>query len=124
LMHQRNSESTKDYLQPTEIKKMHWNLTRTNLMQFVTEDSHYGVSWEIENDTIWNKPRRFYNDFELMENVTLTISDSIILPPNATFKLNKNSTLIFTDKGKIVDASGNEFNNFQLHKKAIIRRKN
>src|SRR5690606_18776861 len=76
IMSQKGNHA-RNYLQPTEIKKIHWNLTRTNLMQFVTEDSHYGVSWKIEEDTIWDKPRRFYNDFELEENVALTISDKI-----------------------------------------------
>lgn len=122
VMHQQNTLSTKDYIQPTEIKKMHWNLTRTNLMQFVTEDSHYGISWKIENDTIWDKPRRFYNDFEIGENVTLTISDSIVLPPQATIKLNKKSKIIFTGKGKIVNAFGEEFLNFQKHRTAAILR--
>lgn len=122
IMHQRIKESTKDYLQPTEIKKMHWNLTRTNLMQFVTEDSHYGVTWQIDKDTIWDKPRRFYNNFEIAKDVTLKISDSIILPPQSFIKLNKNSKIIFTDKGKITDPYGQEFKNFERHKTAAILR--
>lgn len=89
-------------------------------MQFVTEDSHYGVSWKIEEDTIWDKPRRFYNDFELEENVTLTISDKIILPPQAQIKLNKGAQIIFKGKGEIVDAMGERFSNFDLHKKSQV----
>lgn len=112
----------KYFISQSEIKKMHWNLTRTNLMQFVTEESHYGVSWLIENDTTWDKPRRFYNDFEIAKNVTLTISDSIVLPPQATIKLNKKSKIIFTGKGKIVNAFGEEFSNFQKHRTAAILR--
>lgn len=121
IMSQRGTDP-RNYLQPTEIKKMHWNLTRTNLMQFVTEDSHYGVSWRIEKDTVWDKPRRFYNDFEIAENVTLTISDSIILPPQSFIKLNKKSQIIFTGKGKIVNAFGEEYQNFDKHRTAAIRR--
>lgn len=123
LMSQKGSDP-RNWIPPTEIQKMHWNLTRTNLMQFVTEDSHYGATWKITEDTTWNKPRRFYHDFELTENVTLTISDSIILAPHAKFKLNKNSKIIFQGKGKIVNAIGEEFKNFNLHKKASIRREN
>lgn len=119
LMSQVSGDPT-NYLQPTEIKKIHWNLTRTNLMQFVTEDSHYGVTWQIEKDTIWDKPRRFYNDFEIAKDVTLTISDSIILPPQSFIKLNKKSKIIFQGKGKIVDALGKEYNNYQKHKTAVI----
>lgn len=119
LMSQKPSHP-KNFLPPTEIKKMHWNLTRTNLMQFVTENSHYGVSWQIEKDTIWDKPRRFYNDFQISNGVTLTILDSIILPPQSVIKMNKNSRIIFEGKGKIVDAYGKDFTNFQKHKSAKI----
>lgn len=110
----------RNYIQPTEIKKIHWNLTRTNLMQFVTEDSQYGVTWQIEKDTIWDKPRRFYNNFEIAKDVTLTISDSIILPPQSLITLNKNSKIIFKEKGKIVDAYGKEYKSFQKHKTSKI----
>lgn len=119
LMHQKH-DVPKNYIQPTEIKKMHWNLTRTNLMQFVTEDSHYGVSWRIDKDTLWDKPRRFYNNFEIAKDVALTISDSIVLPPNSFIKLNKNSKIIFKEKGKIVDAFGKEYKNFDKSQGAKI----
>lgn len=109
-----------NYLQPTEIKKIHWNLTRTNMMQFVTEDSHYGVTWQIEKDTIWDKPRRFYNDFEIAKNVTLTVSDSIVLPTNSKIKLNEKSKIKFIGNGKIVDAFGKEFINFEKQRSAKI----
>lgn len=122
MSYAKNDTIIKQYIQPTEIKKMHWNLTRTNLMQFVTEDSHYGVSWLIDKDALWEKPRRFYNDFEIAKDITLTISDSIILPPQSFIKLNKNSKIIFKEKGKIVDAYGKEYKNFHKHRtSAIIR---
>lgn len=120
MSYAKSDKIIKQYIQPTEIKKMHWNLTRTNLMQFVTEDSHYGVSWTIEKDTLWNKPRRFYNDFEIAKDVTLTISDSVVLPVQATVKLNKNSKIIFTQKGKIVNPSREEYKNFEKHRSAKI----
>lgn len=110
----------RNWLPPTEIKKMHWNLTRTNLMQFVTPESAYGAIWNLNEDTIWDKPRRFYHNFELAPDVTLTISDSIILPPQSYIKLNKKSKIIFTQKGKIVDAYGKEFKNFEKHRSADL----
>lgn len=122
LMSQAGSDA-RNYLQPTEIKKIHWNLTRTNLMQFVTEESHYGVTWTIDKDTIWDQPRRFYNDFEIAKDVTLTISDSIILPPKSFIKLNKNSKIIIEGKGKLVDAYGKEFVNFDKQRTATILKK-
>lgn len=110
----------KTYLQPTEIKKIHWNLTQTNLMQFVTEESHYGVTWTINENTNWDKVRRFYNDFEIGKDVTLIISDSIILPPQSKIKLNKNSKIVFKGKGKLVNAFGQEYKNFDKHKTSKI----
>lgn len=121
LMSQRNDHK-RNWLPPPEIRKIHWNLTRTNLMQFVTEDSHYGVSWLIEKDTVWDKPRRFYNDLEIAKDVTLTISDSIILPPQSFIKLNKNSKIIITGNGMITDAYGNGYKNFDKHRTAMILR--
>jgi hypothetical protein len=121
LMSQKGSDP-RNWLPPTEIKKMHWNLTRTNLMQFVTPESHYGAVWYINENTTWDKPRRFYNNFEIAKNVTLTISETIILPPQAYIKLNKGSSIIFTGKGKLVDANGKEFKNFEKHKSAKIQK--
>lgn len=123
MMSQKNNHQ-RNWLPPTEIKKMHWNLTHTNLMQFVTPESHYGVSWTINQDTVWDKPRRFYNNYEILKDVTLTISDSIILPPQAYVKLNKGSKIIFTGNGKLVDAYGKEFKNFEKHRSAKIIRTN
>ncbi|MFV0305068.1 MAG: hypothetical protein ACK5IC_06275 [Moheibacter sp.] len=112
----------RNWLPPTEIKKIHWNLTRTNLMQFVTEESYYGLHaiWQISEDTTWNKPRRFYHNFEIKGDITLTISDSVVLPPQSTIKLNKGAKIIFTEKGKLVNAHGEPYKNFNKHKKAEI----
>ncbi|MBA5628732.1 hypothetical protein [Moheibacter lacus] len=119
IMSQKN-EHKRNWLQPTEIKKIHWNLTRTNLMQFVTPESAYGAVWVLNENTNWDKPRRFYHNFELAQNHTLNISDSIILPPQGYVKLNKNAKIIFSGKGKIVDANGKEFKNFEKHRTAQI----
>ena len=119
LMSQKH-DHYRNWLPPSEIKRMHWNLTRTNLMQFVTPESAYGAVWNLNEDVIWDKPRRFYHNFEVASDVTLTISDSIILPPQSYVKLNKNSKIIFTRKGKIVDANGKEFKSFEKHRSAKI----
>ncbi len=120
LMSQKHNHK-RNWLPPTEIKKMHWNLTRTNLIQFVTPESAYGAVWFLKEDTVWDRPRRFYHNFELARDKTLVISDSIILPPQSYIKLNKNSKIIFKGKGKIVDAHGRDFKNFEKHRTSIIR---
>lgn len=119
VMNQKG-DAKRNWLPPNEIRKMHWYMTRTNLIQFVTPESAYGASWVLNEDTEWKKTMRFYHNFELAKDVTLTISDSIILPPQSYVKLNKNSKIIFKGKGKIVDAYGKEYKNFELNKTAKI----
>lgn len=121
LMNQSH-KSPRNWLPPTEIKKIHYNLSRTNMMQFVTPESAYGATWYLKEDTNWNEPRRFYHNFDLAKNTTLTISDVIILPPQSYIKLNKGSKIIFKGKGKIVNAYGKEYKNFQKHRTAKIVR--
>lgn len=112
--HQRN------YLQPTEIQKMHYKLSTTNLMQFVTPVSHYGTTQIIYTDETWNKQRRFYSNSELAKGKTLIIENKIILPLRATFKLNKKSQIIFKGKGEIIFADGTPFNGWIKHRRAKI----
>lgn len=119
IMSQKGSDP-RNYLQPTEIRKIHYKLSTTNLMQFVTAESHYGTTQKLYADEVWESPRRFYQNFELAKGVTLIIKDSIILPPNATFRLNKKSKIIFKNEGKIVYPGGKEFRGWNVHKRAKI----
>lgn len=119
LMSQKHTHQ-RNWLPPNEIRRMHWNLTRTNLMQFVTPESAYGAVWKLIQDTEWRKPRRFYHNFELAPGVTLTIHNKVILPPQSYVKLNKNSKIIFKEKGELVDAYGKPYKNFEKHRTAKI----
>lgn len=121
IMNQKH-DAKRNWLPPNEIRKMHWNLTRTNLIQFATPESAYGTTWVLSQNTEWTKPRRFYHNFELSKGITLTITDSIILPPNSNVKLNKDSKIIFKGKGRIVDAYGKEYTNYQKAPNAVIRK--
>lgn len=108
IMSQKHTDP-RNYLQPTEIQKVHENLSKTNLMQFVTDESHYGKTVVIESDTTWNVQRRFFADFELSKGKTLTVSKPIFLPTNSKFTLMENSRVIFTEEGKITYPDGTEF---------------
>ncbi len=102
----------RNYLEPTEIKKMHWTLTNTNMMQFVTAKSYYGTTVQITRDTNWSKQRRYYSNFELAAGRTLTISSTVTLPPQAFVKLNAGSRIVITKTGRLQDAYGNKFVKF------------
>ena len=110
----------KYFISEMELRTMHWNLSASNLMQFVTPESAYGATWYLNENTEWKAPRRFYHNFEIAKDVTLTISETIILPPQAFVKLNKGSKIIFKGKGKIIDANGKEFTHFRKHKKSQV----
>lgn len=113
-------DHARNYLQPTEIQKVHKNLSSTNLIQFVTPESHYGTTAVISTDQHWDQLRRYYNDFQLANNVTLTVSNNIILPVNAKFTLGRNSRIVFVNGGNISTADGKPFNNWIRHRTAKI----
>ena len=121
IMSQKHTDA-RNYLQPTEIQKIHRNLSNSNLIQFVTPDSHYGKTMKILNHTEWNQKRRYYHDFEVNRNINLTVSNHIILPSNGKITLNRNSKLIFEKNGGIYFPDGSEFNNYQLKGNAKIIR--
>lgn len=107
----------RNYLQPTEILKVHKNLRETNLIQFVTEDSFLGNTFIMNENTDWNKTQRFYSNLKLENNITLTITEPIIISPQATIIFGNNSKIIFENKGKLIYPNGNDFKNY-IHKKS------
>lgn len=119
VMSQKHNDP-RNYLQPTEIQKIHENLTKTNLMQFVTDDSHYGKTVSINSDQNWSAKRRFYSDFTLNNDRTLTISEHIILPVNAKFNLNRNAKIVFSGNGKVTYPDGSAFTGWNKHRSAQI----
>ncbi|MDG4946348.1 hypothetical protein NMK71_07975 [Weeksellaceae bacterium KMM 9713] len=121
IMSQKHSDP-RNYLQPTEIQKMHSNLSKTNMMQFVTEDSHYGTTQVLNKDQTWTELRRYYNDFVLQNGLRLRIANKIIMPTNAKITLNPGARIIFEEGGEIVYLDGTEFNGYELKADAKIIR--
>lgn len=119
VMSQKHSDP-RNYLQPTEIQKIHENFTKTNLMQFITDDSHYGKNIKIFTAQSWDDIRRYYSDFTLNKNTTLTITNEIILPVNAKFILENGAKIIFENKGKITYPDGSKFEGWVKGKNAEI----
>lgn len=102
----------RNYLQPTEILKAHKNLRETNLIQFATEDSFLGNTFLIDENTKWEKTQRFYSNLKIENNITLTITEPIIIAPQAKIIFGDNSTIIFENNGKLIYPNGKEFNNY------------
>ncbi len=122
LMSQQSS-APRNYLQPTEIRKIHYNLSATNLMNFVVDDASYNTTHTIYTNEVWNKKRRFYYNFKLAKKVKLEINNIIIMPFDATFELKKKAEIIFKNKGKIIYPDGSEFKGWKLHRRAKITKK-
>ncbi|WP_068596958.1 hypothetical protein [Vaginella massiliensis] len=116
----QNWEHPRNYVQPTEIIKAHKNLRETNLIQFVTEDSFLGNTFLIDKDTHWTHTQRFYSNLWLQDGVTLTISEPIILAPQAFIEFGKNSKIVFEKNGKITLPNGKVFENFRNKKSTSI----
>ncbi|WP_312556357.1 matrixin family metalloprotease [Empedobacter brevis] len=113
-------DDPKNYLQPTEILKVHKNLRETNLIQFVTEDSFLGNTFLINENTKWEKTQRFYSNLIIKENIALTITEKIIFSPQAKIIFEKNSSIIFENNGKIIYPNGKEFSNYVNKKNTSI----
>lgn len=113
----------RNYLQPTEILKAHKNLRETNLIQFVTEDSFLGNTFLIDKNTHWTKTQRFYSHLQLQDNVVLTISEPIIIAPQANITFGKNSQIVFEKNGKIILPNGEEFKNYKNKQSQSILKK-
>ena len=111
LMSQRWNDA-RNYLQPTEILKAHQNLRESNLIQFVTEDSFLGNTFVIDRNTTFSKTQRFYSNIKIADNVTLTISEPLIISPQATIVFGKNSKIVFEKSGKITCPNAKVFSNY------------
>ncbi|MBS7332953.1 MAG: hypothetical protein KIG88_05070 [Weeksellaceae bacterium] len=106
------ADHVRNYLQPTEILKAHKNLRESNLIQFVTDDSFLGNTFSINKSETWSRKQRFYSNLKLEDQVILTITEPIILPPQAKVSFGKNAKIIFTKNGKLTQPNGAEFSNF------------
>ncbi|WP_314243391.1 hypothetical protein [Empedobacter tilapiae] len=75
--------SAANFLTPTQIRTVHDNLTKTNLIQFVTEDSYYNAGLKITQDQTWNGKRRIYSDLIIESGANLTLKGDLIMPPQS-----------------------------------------
>ena len=82
--------------------------------------SHYGKNIKIFTEQSWDDIRRYYSDFTLNKNTTLTITNEIILPVNAKFILENGAKIIFENKGKITYPDGSKFEGWVKGKNAEI----
>lgn len=108
----QNWKDARNYLQPTEILLAHQKTRETNLIQFVTEDSFLGNTFLIDQSTLWTKTQRFYSHLKVTDNVTLTITEPIIMAPQAKIIFGKNAKIIFEKNGKITYPNGKEFTGY------------
>jgi hypothetical protein len=85
-------ESSRDYLPPTEVGKMHLALSITNLSQFVTYDSYIPDPIVIQGNEQWNYDARTYRNI-VVNNSKLDINCVLRLPPFGQNKFDYYSVL-------------------------------
>ena len=89
--------SAHNYLQPTEIGKIHRNLRMSNIRNFLEEDVFSEVPYIIEENLEISMNYRAYEDIIVRNGVTLTISCELDLPANAKIIAEPDATIIIRD---------------------------
>jgi len=91
-------KSRNNYIQPSEIGKIHKALMTSNLIQYVDENANYGEPKIIKENENWDfKTIRFYQDIIVREGKILILNENVILPKNASITLEKNAILVLNN---------------------------
>lgn len=96
---------SKNFLTPPQIRTSHDNLTKTNLIQFVTEDSYYNVGLKITQNQTWMEKRRIYSDLIIENGANLILKKDLIMSPQSVIYIRNGGTLTL-DGGLILSADG------------------
>lgn len=117
LMSQAGSHE-RNWLPPSEIRKIHHNLSMTNLLQFVDKNSWYENTQVLAENDHWNTKRRYYSSFHINPGVTIEITDTVILPSQSKIYLDRNARLHLTKNGVLMAADGKKFTRIEMHNTA------
>ncbi|NNC83786.1 MAG: hypothetical protein HKN79_09420 [Flavobacteriales bacterium] len=96
IMNQRHGKPH-NYLQPTELGKIHRNLRMTNIREFLAEEVYSPIPFVIDEDTEFSMSFRAYEDIIVKSGATLTISCDLDLPEQADVIVEPGATLIIND---------------------------
>lgn len=101
IMHQ-GGDSPKDYLQPTEIAKVNYNLNHTTLTSFV--DSNFIIESPLIIDSLLTVESkcRIYQSVDIKKGETLVVKSTLYIPKNAKVQIRKNGHLIIEKEGEII----------------------
>jgi len=113
-------KSRNNYIQPTEIGKMHKALMASNLIQYVDRKANYNVPKIVSENENWEfKTIRFYQDIIVEEGTILVFNGNIIFPPDASILLEKGAILVL-NKATLKTATNQPFTNIIKSKHAKI----
>lgn len=93
IMSQRHG-SPHNYLQPSEIGKMHRNLRLTNIRDFLTHDVYVSNPMVIEGDHVMDMDFKSYEDFIIASGATLEVSCPISFPQQASLIIQPGGRLV------------------------------
>lgn len=101
IMHQAG-DSPRDYLQPSEIAKINYNLNHTNLTSFIDSNYFEKSNFNVDSTIYINKKTRLYQSIEIKESSQFIVSDTLLLPNSAFVLIRKKGELIFKNQGIIL----------------------
>ncbi len=86
-----------NYLQPTEIGKIHRNLRMSNIRNFLSEDVYSLVPFLVDTDTEFSMDFRSYEDIIVKDGATMTVRCALSLPERAKIVVEPGGTLIIRE---------------------------
>jgi hypothetical protein len=89
--------SPHNYLQPTEIGKIHRNLRMSNIREFLTEDVYSNVPFVVDEDLEISMNYRSYEDIIVRSGATLTISCELDMPGRGRIIAEPGANVIIKD---------------------------
>lgn len=104
------SSQVNDYFRPLQVGRMHRELGRSNLRQFVDCDQTHATSQVVNTDETWDFDRRVYGDIIVETGATLILTCKLLMPLNGRITVKRGARLIL-DGGTITRANtciGNE----------------
>jgi len=119
IMHQAG-DSPRDYLQPTEIAKVNYNLTHSNLTSFIDSSYFEKREFKIDSVLILKTKTRVYQNLIIESHALLTIKDTLFLPNNAFITIEKKGKLQIEGDGAIMHLDGSKIRILKKKKATVI----
>lgn len=90
----QGSNTSGNYLPPTEVGKMHRALAHSSVRSTVSEMSYSSVPITITEDEVWDRDRKLYRPIYISEGATLTVTCKLLFHPDAKIVVAQGGRLV------------------------------